>query len=180
MSAERRRAPGVALALCATLGLAACDRAGDVDRDSDAAQGSAPIPREEVARHEPPLPRSVRRVKAEGQLGPGRGTLLIELRPPPRGKLAEGAPLRVSARGKDLEFPEAIRTELDPAALPVRLPIVVSDGATEAPEVDLTYYWCNHGDTGSCHPVRTRLIVELDLSGASAGGEALVIHRPES
>lgn len=141
---------------------------------------SAPVPRDRVATHEPPPPSAVTRVTAEGQLGPGRGTLLIDLQPPGGGKLAVGAPLRVSARGKDLAFPEPIRTQLDPAALPLRLPVVVSDGATEAPEVDLTYYWCSVGDSGSCHPVRARLVVELDLSGSSAGGEAHLVHRPES
>jgi hypothetical protein len=141
---------------------------------------SAPVPRDRVATHEPPAPSVTTRVKAEGQLGPGRGTLLIDLHPPGGGKLAAGAPLRVSARGKDLAFPESIRTQLDPSALPLRLPVVVSDGATEPPEVDLTYYWCSVGDTGSCHPVRARLVVELDLSGSSAGGEAHLVHRPES
>jgi hypothetical protein len=166
------------LALCVVLGpAAACQRS---DGDDAPATKLAPVPREQVARHEPPEPRQVQRLKAEGQLGPGRGTLIIDLRPPQDGTLTEGAPLRVSARGRDLTFPESIRTQLDPDELPVRLPIVVSDGAADPAEIDLTYYWCSEGDSGSCHPVRVRLLVELDLSGSGDGGEAHFVHRPES
>lgn len=166
-----------------------CQRGDDEPQDLRAtgdgrrATGSHParaVPIDEVAQHEPDAPKVTTRVKAQGQLGPGRGTLLIDLRPPADGKLTEGAPLRVSARGRDLSFPQAIRTQLDMDELPVRLPIVVSDGAADPAEVDLTYYWCSHGDSGSCHPVRARLLVELDLSGAGAGGEAHLVHRPDS
>lgn len=181
MTSRNTRAALLALAL---LGWG-CERGGDQPLDlraTDDGRRAAPaaVPIDEVAQHEPDAPEITTRVKAQGQLGPGRGTLLIDLRPPANGKLTEGAPLRVSARGRDLSFPRAIKTQLDSDALPVRLPIVVSDGAADPAEVDLTYYWCSHGDSGSCHPVRARLLVELDLSGSGAGGEAHLVHRPDS
>lgn len=128
----------------------------------------------------PVEPTRVHRIKAHGQLGPGPGTLLIDLQPPSGGELTEGAPVRITAKGRDLTFPQSIRSRLDPKTLPLQLPVVVTDGAIEPAEVDLSYYWCSAGDTGSCHPVRVRLLVELDLTGAAAGGEAHLTYRPES
>ena len=53
------------LALCVVLGpAAACQRS---DGDDAPATKLAPVPREQVARHEPPEPRQVQRLKAEGR-----------------------------------------------------------------------------------------------------------------
>lgn len=112
------------------------------------------------------------RVKATGQLGPGRGTLLISLQAAAGAKLTDGAPLRVSARGEHLEFPETVKRKLRTAELPVRLPVVVTDGATGPAEVDLSYYTCQVDDQASCKPVKARVVVDLDLTGDAPGGEA--------
>jgi hypothetical protein len=122
-----------------------------------------------------PIPRPV---KASGQLGPGRGTLIIDIRAPEGAELTQGAPFRVSATGRDLTFPEKIDTKLDVNALPVRLPLDIADGALGPAQVDLTYYYCTKGDDGSCRPERARLNVEMDISGSSAGGEAHLVHHP--
>ncbi len=106
--------------------------------------------------------------------------MVVDLKAPRGGKLTEGAPLRLSATGEHLRFPEKVQTKLDPTKLPVRLPIVVTDGATGPAQMDLTYYWCTEGDSASCRPERAKLVVELDLSGSGEGGEVHFTHEPES
>jgi hypothetical protein len=132
-------------------------------------------------------------VTAVGQLGPGRGTLVVSLEPGVRGKLTKGAPLTLEARGDHLHFPERRREKLDPAKLPLRIPIDVEDGATGPAFLKLSYYWC--GDTakepepapklaqvgdvpGSCRLESANLVVDLDTSGDAPGGEAHISHRP--
>ncbi len=117
-------------------------------------------------------------VKAEGQLGPGRGTLVLEIQPPEGAKLTEGAPLRLSGKGKDVTFPEKLDAPLDLSRLPLRFPLDVADGAQGPVELDLTYHYCTKGDRGSCRPLRQKLTVDIDMSGSAAGGEAHLIHRP--
>lgn len=117
-------------------------------------------------------------IRANGQLGPGRGTLVIQLKAPPGGELTAGGPLVVKAHGQDLKFPKQISQPLKPKELPVRLPIVVADGATSPAKIDLTYYWCSTGKHGSCNPVRAHLLVKLDLSGGGPGGEAYFTYTP--
>lgn len=127
------------------------------------------------ARGPDPLPMSV---KATGQLGPGRGTLIVDIKAPEGAELTEGAPFRVRAQGADLKFPHQIDTELDLAKLPARLPLDVTDGAQGPVELDLTYYYCTKGDHGSCRPERVKLSVEIDMNGGAEGGEAHLVHRP--
>jgi hypothetical protein len=116
-------------------------------------------------------------VKAVGQLGPGRGTLVISLAPPHGGKLTEGSPLVVEARGEHLGFPKKLRTKLALDALPLRVPVDVADGATGPAYVKLSYFWCGTGDEKACRPERTELVVDLDTSGDAPGGEAHLVHR---
>lgn len=123
-------------------------------------------------------PTSERAVTAAGQLGPGRGTLVVHFEAPPGAELSPGSPVRLDARGEHLSFPESVRTSFDPKTLPLRVPVEVTDGALGPAEVDLTYYFCTHGDDGACRPERARLTVKLDLSGAGEGGEAVVQYRP--
>jgi hypothetical protein len=118
-----------------------------------------------------------RRVTARGQLGPGRGTLVIGLEPPPSSKLTAGAPLGVEARGEHLTFPESIKRPLDPEQLPIRLPLDVADGALGPAHVKLSFYWCVDGNAAACRPERVELTVELDPSGDAPGGEAFVTYR---
>lgn len=124
----------------------------------------------------PTAPAAAKRVRAIGQLGPGRGTLVISLEAPKRGKLTDGAPLRVEARGEHLSFPTSIRESLDSRRLPLRIPIDVADGAMGPAEVDLSYYWCGHEEGAACHPEHARLLVELDVTGDAPGGEAHLTH----
>src|SRR5690606_28640236 len=135
------------------------------------------VPTVPHAREETRASQRSLRVKARGQLGPGKGTLLIALEPPAGGKLSPGSPVSVRARGEHLAFPERIRAPLDPEALPLELPIDVTDGALGPANVDLSFYWCDEAEQGSCHPERVTLIVDLDLSGDAAGGEAFVAYR---
>ena len=121
--------------------------------------------------------RRVVHTKAHGQLGPGRGTLLVGLEPPEGGKLTAGAPFSVEATGEHLKFPKKVRASLDPAKLPVRLPVDVVDGATGPARVKLSFYWCKTGDEAACTPERVELVVALDLTGDAAGGEAFVSYR---
>lgn len=121
-------------------------------------------------------PARAQRVRAVGQLGPGRGTLVISLLPPKSGKLTEGAPLTVEARGAHLSFPNRVRGKLQPGQLPLRIPVDVADGATGPAEVDLSYYWCGKEEGAACHPERAKLVVDLDMSGDAPGGEAHLTH----
>jgi len=146
------------------LALAACDRAEgpSVPAAPAAADTTSAAPK---------------RVKAVGQLGPGRGTLVLSLEAPPRGKLTHGAPLRVEASGERLHFPERIEQSLDPERLPLRIPVEVEDGATGPALVKLRYYWCGSAEGAACHPERAELWVDLDTSGDAPGGEAHLAHR---
>jgi sugar lactone lactonase YvrE/peroxiredoxin len=129
----------------------------------------------EAARRDVPT----RTVRASGRLGPGPATLVLDLLPPAGGKLTAGGPLRISGRGTGLEFPETVATPLDPQAMPWRLPLVVSAGASGLAQVDVSYLYCTEGDSAVCRPERVQLLVELDLSGTVSGGEATVRYRAE-
>lgn len=122
---------------------------------------------------------STQLLKAEGQLGPGAGVILIDLKAPAGMHLTEDAPLRVQAKGKDLSFAKEVKTKLRLEELPIQLPVVVADGAIGPAEVELTYYYCEDGNQGSCRPERAHITLELDLSGSGAGGEALLVHSPK-
>jgi hypothetical protein len=116
-------------------------------------------------------------VKAVGQLGPGLGTLVISLAPPKGGKLTEGSPLVVEARGEHLGFPKRLKTKLSFDELPLRVPVDVADGATGPAYVKLSYFWCGTGDEKACRPERAELVVDLDTTGDAPGGEAHLVHR---
>lgn len=155
--------------LCAALFGASCAREQPTDlkpTSTAPVQASAPEPT-----------RSVATLRANGQLGPGRGTLLLGLEVPEMVELSAGAPLRVSGRSNAIAFPEKIRTQLDPKALPLRIPVDVADGATGPIWLDLTFYYCTKGDSASCLPENVRFSVDLDLSGEHPGGEALITYR---
>ncbi|MCA9595492.1 MAG: hypothetical protein KC776_19390 [Myxococcales bacterium] len=162
------------LALITGIAVSGCTKnpapPGEAARQAPAALVTAAEPTHMKASH--------RRVKAAGQLGPGAGTLVISIEPPAKAKLTEGAPLSVVAHGEHLKFPKRIKTKLDKSSLPIRLPIVVADGATGPAEVSLTYYWCTEGNEAACRPERTKLTVDLDLTGDAPGGEAHFTHRP--
>jgi hypothetical protein len=116
-------------------------------------------------------------VRAEGQLGPGTGVLLIDLSPPHGAKLTLDAP--VSARGSGgvgLAFPRRLNGPLGQQGLPLRLPIEVADGATGPAQVELSYYWCTDGSEAACRRELALVSIDLDLSGSGAGGEAHLSH----
>jgi hypothetical protein len=117
------------------------------------------------------------RVRAHGQLGPGRGTIVIALEPPAGAELTPGGPLVVQGRGEHLTFPERIKKPLDPGKLPLRLPVDVTDGALGPARIQLAYHWCTKGNAAACRPERVELEVDLDLSGDAPGGEAFFTHR---
>jgi len=117
-------------------------------------------------------------VRAEGQLGPGTGVLLIDLSAPQGAKLTLDAP--VSARGSGgigLGFPRRVSGPLGQQGLPLRLPIEVADGATGPAQVELSYYWCTDGNEAACRRELALVSIDLDLSGSSAGGEAHLSHK---
>ena len=147
------------------------------------------LPTQKEAASEPPNPRSVKespaktrtprqRLKASGQLGPGRGTLVIDVKPPRDAKLTEDSPLVVEAKASHIRFPKKVSKPLHTEDLPLRLPLEVEDGALGPAELYLSYYWCGNGPMASCKPERAQLEIELDLSGSAAGGEAYFSHRP--
>ncbi len=117
-------------------------------------------------------------VEASGQLGPGRGTLIVDIRAPKGAQLTEGAPLVIRGSGQDLSFPKELHVPLDSSKLPIKLPIDVADGALGPAKLELSYYYCQTSDHGSCRPERAKLSVKLDLSGSAPGGEAHLVHRP--
>ena len=126
-------------------------------------------------------PPSLTHLKAEGQLGPGSGVLLIDLAPPAGAKLTLDAP--VSARGSGgigLDFPRRLNGPLGQQGMPLRLPIEVADGATGPAQVEVSYYWCTDGNEAACRRELAVLSIDLDLSGSSAGGEAHLSHRAQS
>jgi hypothetical protein len=138
----------------------------------------APVDGPATASSAPPSDRvSTRHLAARGQLGPGKGSLLIALEPPAGAKLTAGAPVSVEARGEHLSFPKRLRTPLDPSKLPLRIPIEVTDGALGPALVKLSFYWCQEGAAAACRPERVELVVDLDLSGDAAGGEALLTYK---
>lgn len=117
------------------------------------------------------------RVRASGQLGPGRGTLWLRLEPPPGGKLTEGSPLTVTGGGGGVRLVRRISEPLRARSLPLSIPVDVDDGALGPVRLDVGYYWCGEGHHAACRPARVELTVELDLHGPAAGGEAQVAHR---
>ena len=119
-------------------------------------------------------------VRANGQLGPGAGTLLIDLKPPAGAELTEDAPVTVTAKslGEGLTFPKPYRGKLKVDDLPIRLPVEVADGTVADAEVRVSYYYCTKGHRGQCRAERATLHVDLDLTGDAAGGEAYVSHGP--
>jgi hypothetical protein len=138
---------------------------------AQAAQAAGP-----TARAEKEIPEV--RIRAEGQLGPGGGVLLIDLAPPAGASLTMDAPFSAKGSGGiGLEFPKRISGPLGAQRLPLRLPIEVADGATGPAQVELTYYWCTDGNEAACRREQTRLNIELDLSGSGAGGEAHLSYR---
>jgi hypothetical protein len=120
-------------------------------------------------------------VRAQGQLGPGAGTLLIDLAPPAGAKLTLDAPLSVRGSGGiGLGFPRRLSGALGQQGMPLRLPIEVADGATGPASVELSYFWCTEGNEAACRRELALLSIDLDLSGSSAGGEAHLSHRARS
>lgn len=148
--------------LLVALGLVGCNRRPSSDGVAALAASATSAPAPSPPRH----------VRAIGQLGPGRGTLVLSLEPPKHGKLTAGGPLSVEGRGEHLGFPLRINGKLDPAKLPLRIPIDVADGATGPAHLKLSYYWCETGEGSSCRPERADLVVDLDTSGDAEGGEA--------
>jgi hypothetical protein len=117
-------------------------------------------------------------VRAAGQLGPGPSTLFIDIEPPDGAKLTLDSPLSVRGSGGiGLTFPRRLSGPLGKHSMPLRLPINVSDGATGPARVELTYYWCTDGNEAACRREQAFLDVELDLSGANAGGEAHLSYK---
>jgi hypothetical protein len=120
----------------------------------------------------------VQHLRAEGQLGPGGGTLLIDLAPPKGAKLTLDAPLTARGGGGiGLDFPKHLSGPLGGHELPLRLPIQVEDGATGPAVVELSYFWCTEGNEAACRREQARLSIDLDLTGSGAGGEAHVSYR---
>lgn len=127
-----------------------------------------------------PAALPLQRAEAQGQLGPGRGHLLVGLGAPPRAKLTLDAPASAQGRGgMGVSFPEPVRGILGELELPLRIPVVVEDGATGPAEVEISYYWCGEGATATCRRERARLSVHLDLTGDSPGGEAHFAYRAQ-
>jgi hypothetical protein len=152
----------IAVIVALGLALTACDRRAASEGHASAELGGSL--RE--------TPTTARRVRAVGQLGPGKGTLVVSLEPPTNGKLTAGAPLVVEARGEHLTFPARIAEKLELEKLPLRIPLEVADGATGPVHVKLSYYWCGLGEGSACRPERAELVVELDTTGDAPGGEA--------
>jgi hypothetical protein len=118
------------------------------------------------------------RVRAEGQLGPGKNTLFIDIAPPAGAKLTLESPLSVRGSGGiGLDFPRRLSGPLSSHPMPLRLPIDVADGATGPARLELTYYWCTEGNEAACSREQAQLDVELDLTGSAAGGEAHLSYR---
>ncbi|MCH2109267.1 MAG: hypothetical protein MK135_08055 [Polyangiaceae bacterium] len=117
-------------------------------------------------------------IDGEGQLGPGRGEILIMIKAPAGQHLTEGAPLKVQLEAADMKFPPALSTKLDSQKLPLRVPVEVADGATGPIEVKLSYYYCDDGSTASCRAERAHLILTADMSGPGEGGEVSLTHSP--
>lgn len=157
-------------AALASIAVAGCQERGQRDR--------APVAAAKPGGEEHTMAR--RTVSAHGQLGPGHNTLFVDLAPPKGGSLTEGSPVEIVGHDTELglTFPKPVKTTLSKSALPVRLPIEVADGAVGPAELDVSYYWCGHGDRSSCVREKARLEVALDLSGSAGGGEASIEYAP--
>lgn len=121
---------------------------------------------------------AVSHVRAQGQLGPGAGVILIDLAAPEGAKLTLDAPM--SARGSGgigLGFPRRLAGALGQQGMPLRLPVQVEDGATGPAQVELSYYWCTEGNEAACRRELAVLSIDLDLTGSGDGGEAHLSHR---
>lgn len=132
------------------------------------AVGRAPAAEEAVVSH----------VRAQGQLGPGAGVILIDLAAPEGAKLTLDAPM--SARGSGgigLAFPRRLTGPLGQQGMPLRLPVQVEDGATGPAQVELSYYWCTDGNEAACRRELAVVNIDLDLTGSGDGGEAHLSHR---
>jgi hypothetical protein len=124
-----------------------------------------------------PAPNPVA-VRAQGQLGIGLNHLYIDLQAPKGAKLTPDAPVSIRASGGiGLSFPQELNGPLGSHPLPLRLPIEVADGATGPARLELAYFWCTEGDEAVCRREQALLNVDLDLSGAGAGGEAQLKHK---
>ncbi|MCA9632824.1 MAG: hypothetical protein KC766_34460 [Myxococcales bacterium] len=115
-------------------------------------------------------------IRAEGQLGPGKGTLYVGLEPPPGAKLTEGSPVVIEASGQGLKFPAKLKTRMQPGT-PVAIPVEVDESSPGKAKLALSYYWCHSGDSGQCVREHADLTVTLDLSGDAPGGEAYFRYR---
>jgi hypothetical protein len=149
----------------------------------------APSPPEASAANAPPAAKEQApkeevapvRIRAEGQLGPGKNTLFIDIAPPDGAKLTLESPLSVRGSGGiGLDFPRRLSGPLSSHPMPLRLPIDVADGATGPARLELTYYWCTEGNEAACSREQAHLDVELDLTGSAAGGEAHLTYRARS
>jgi hypothetical protein len=142
---------------------------------------AVPKPPQPSAANAPEAPKddvSPVRVRAEGQLGPGKNTLFIDIAPPDGAKLTLESPLSVRGSGGiGLDFPNRLSGPLSSHPMPLRLPIDVADGATGPARLELTYYWCTEGNEAACSREQAHLDVELDLTGSAAGGEAHLSYR---
>ncbi|MEZ4373586.1 MAG: hypothetical protein R3B07_22380 [Polyangiaceae bacterium] len=115
-------------------------------------------------------------VKAQGQLGPGKGTVFIGLEPPSGAKLTAGSPVVIEASGEGLKFPSKLKTQMEPGS-PVALPVEVDESSPGKAQIKLSYYWCHSGDSGQCVREHAELAVSLDLTGDAPGGEAFFSYR---
>lgn len=140
---------------------------------------TTPPRRESTTRSAPLPPLHTIRARAEGQLGPGRGVVLIDLEAPDGAKLNQEAPVSARAEGGiGLTFPEGISGPLSGHEMPLRLPVDVQDGATGPTELQLSYYWCaNDAPRAACQRETATIHLSLDLSGDAAGGEAYLAYR---
>jgi hypothetical protein len=153
-------------------------------------QAAAPPPAERAVKATPanvPQPAGqaqsgdepvVSHVRAQGQLGPGAGVILIDLAAPEGAKLTLDAPM--SARGSGgigLGFPRRLAGPLGQQGMPLRIPVQVEDGATGPAQVELSYYWCTEGNEAACRRELAVLNIDLDLTGSGDGGEAHLSHR---
>lgn len=117
---------------------------------------------------------------AQGQLGPGRGHLLVDLQAPPQAKLTLDAPASAQGRaGMGLSFPQPIQGTLGELELPLRIPVLVEDGASGPAELEVSYYWCGEDAKATCRRESVRLSIGLDLTGDSPGGEAHLAYRAQ-
>jgi hypothetical protein len=152
-----------------------------VPRPAAAEPASTPASPARAPRAEPAAAKNEEpavHVRAEGQFGPGNNTLFIDIAPPDGAKLTLDSPLSVRGSGGiGLSFPRRLSGPLSAHPMPLRLPIDVSDGATGPVHVEVTYYWCTDGNEAACQREQAQLNVELDLTGATAGGEAHVSYR---